>query len=418
MTIIQARFCIAVIGLAAFLASAPPLRAETAPAESRRMARAKNLMADEQWSQAVKELRAAAADPREPNKDEALFWLAHSQNQDNDFAAAIDSIRQLEREHPSSRWVKPARSLLIELAQKLKRDDVLWWTAVPPRARTPQPVPPPAAGASTPPQRVDAPPAAFGRRPHQPAQTPRPAPAPAAVAPVQPTAQPAPPVPAAPPPAWVMETWNPDADQRVLALGGLMHSNEAIVVDLLRHIALDDENPGAGRRAVFVLAQSGRPVAQSAVVEIAKRGSEPVKIAAVRELGRFGGPEVSKALLQVYSTANTVVKRQVLSSLGARAEVPALYRIAQSERDQTLRSTAIVALGRVGGREQLVRLYANVEHGSKRPIIIGLFNGRAEDELIQIADKERDPELRSEVLSRLRLLGTPKARAYLAKTKR
>jgi hypothetical protein len=417
MTITHARCCVALIGFLAALATAPPVRAEAAPTESRRMARAKNLIADEQWSQAVRELRAAAADPREPNKDEALFWLAHSQNQDNDFAAAIESIRQLAREHPASRWVKPARSLLIELAQKLKRDDVLWWTAVAPRARTPQPLPP-APGAVASPQPADAPPAVDVRPPQRPAPTSRPAAAPAAVAPVQPTPQPAPPVPSAPPPAWVMETWNPDADQRVLALGSLMHSNEAIVVDLLRHIALDDENPGAGRRAVFVLAQSGKPVAQSAVVEIAKRGPEPVKIAAVRELGRFGGPEVSKALLQVYSTANTVVKRQVLSSLGARAETSALYRIAQSERDQTLRSTAIVALGRVGGREQLVRLYSDAEHRSKRPIIIGLFNARAEDELIQIADKEHDPELRSEVLSRLRLLGTPKARAYLAKTKR
>jgi HEAT repeat protein len=385
------------------------------------MAKAKNLIADEQWSLAIRELRAAAADPREPNKDEALFWLAHSQNQDNDFAAAIESIRQLEREYASSRWVKPARSLLIELAQKLKRDDVLWWTAFAPRARTPQPVPPRPSKAGTP-SPVGAPPAVLGRPPEQPAQTPRPIAAPPPAAPVQPAPQPmahpAPLVPAAPPPAWVMESWNPDADQRVLALGSLINSNEEIVVDLLRHIALDDENPGAGRRAVFVLAQSGKPVAQTAVVEIAKRGPEPVKIAAVRELGRFGGPEVSKALLQVYSTANTTVKRQVLSSLGARAEVSALYRIAQSERDDTLRSTAIVALGHVGGREQLVRLYSNAERRTRRPIVIGLFNARAEDELIQIADNEGDPELRGEILSRLRLLGTPKARAYIAKTKR
>ncbi|MGB2717002.1 MAG: HEAT repeat domain-containing protein, partial [Vicinamibacterales bacterium] len=215
-----------------------------------------------------------------------------------------------------------------------------------------------------------------------------------------------------------VETWQPDTDQRILALGSLLQKNEALVVDLLRHIALDDGNPGAGRRAVFVLAQSGKPVAQSAVIEIAKRGPDPVKLAAVRELGRFGGPEVSKALLQVYSSANFAVKRQVVSSLGARAELSALYRIAQSERDPSLRSTAIVTLGRVGGRGQLVQLYGKAERGSKRSIIVGLFTARAEDELIQIAGKEDDPELRGEVHSRLRLLGTPKARAYLLKVGR
>ena len=40
----------------------------------------RDLIADEQWVRAIDELKAAAADQKEPNKDEALFWLAHSQN--------------------------------------------------------------------------------------------------------------------------------------------------------------------------------------------------------------------------------------------------------------------------------------------------------------------------------------------------
>jgi hypothetical protein len=54
----------------------------------------------------------------------------------------------------------------------------------------------------------------------------------------------------------------------------------------------------------------------------------------------------------------------------------------------------------------------------KRPIIVGLFNARAEDELIRIAEQERDEAIRTEALRRLRLLGTPKARAYLEKVAR
>lgn len=408
MTIIRPQ-ALSLIALLAVLSTSGMAWSAPAAAESPRMTRAKDLIADEQWSQAIKELRAAVADSREPNKDEALFWLAHSQNQDNDFAAAIETIRQLEREYASSKWVKPARSLLIELAQKLQRDDVLWWTAVSPRVRI-TPAPLPAAPKGTRPQAVPAPAPEIRRTPEA-APVPQPFDPPRAAGP----GAAAPPVPAAAPPAWVVEGWYPDTDQRILALGSLLGKNEAFVVDLLRHIALDEENPGAGRRAVLVLAMSGKPTAQSAVVEIAKRGPEPAKLVAVRELGRFGGPEASKALLQVYSTANLPVKRQVVSSLGARAEVSALYRIAQSEQDQSLRSTAIVALGRVGGRVQLVDLYAKAERGSKRPIIMGLFNARAEDELIQIADKEKDTELRGEAISRLRLLGTPKARAYVAK---
>src|SRR5215210_5805994 len=110
------------------LCGASPGVAALAPADSPRMARAKDLIAEDRWIAAIPELRAAAADPREPNKDEALFWLAHSQNQAGDLAEAVDSIRRLQSEYSRSRWKEPAGSLLIELAQKLGRRDVLWRT--------------------------------------------------------------------------------------------------------------------------------------------------------------------------------------------------------------------------------------------------------------------------------------------------
>jgi hypothetical protein len=77
-----------------------------------------------------------------------------------------------------------------------------------------------------------------------------------------------------------------------------------------------------------------------------------------------------------------------------------------------------MALGQAGGGEQLRLLYERAGKDLKRPIIIGLFNARAEDALIQIADREKDPELRAEALLRLRLLGTPKSREYLQKAGR
>jgi hypothetical protein len=376
------------------------------PAESKRMSRAKDLIADEQWTRAIQELRAAAADPKEPSRDEALFWLAHSQNQVMDFAPAVETIRQLEREHPSSRWVKPARSLLIELAQKLQRNDVLWWTATP---RAAAPVPAPAPGEAPPPA---GPPRRAARVP----PAPRPTARAGGATPVSPAAAPAPPAPA-PPPArvWMMEDFRPDADLRIQALGSLIHTDAEKVIPMLRKIALEADNPGAARRAVFVLAQSRTPEAQSTVIEVAQTAAEPVRIAAVRELGRFGGPAVSQALLRVYSTANEPVKLQVVRSLGQRSERAALLRIAQSERVRSLRETAIVTLGHAGGRDQLRRLYSTVSMELKRPVIVGLFNARADDELIRILEREKNAKLRAEILAQLELLGTPRARSYLAK---
>ena len=90
-------------------------------------------------------------------------------------------------------------------------------------------------------------------------------------------------------------------------------------------------------------------------------------------------------------------------------------KIAQSENDKRVRDYSILTLGEAGGRQQLAMMYAKAAPDVKRPIIVGLFNAQAEDELIQIAEGEKDPAVREEALSQLRLLGTPKAKAYLAK---
>jgi hypothetical protein len=367
-----------------------------AAAESQRLDRAKDLISDEQWVSAIRELKAAADDPKEAARDEALFWLAHCESQARDTAAAVGTIQRLERGYPRSRWVKPARSLRIEIAQRLRRSDVLWYTAAPPPAPPEPPEPPPAVAR------------------HPGAPTPAPAPARAGTLPPPPPTAPLPP----PPPGWMLEGSFPDTDLRIQALGSLMRTDALKVIPMLRDIALTGtSNPGEARRALFLLAQSSRADARATVVEVAKTGPEPVRLAAVRELGRLDGPAVSNQLLQVYETANSPVKYQIVMSLGQRDAVPALMRIAQSETDQELRATAIATLGEAGGREQLSALYARLVGNSaevKRPIILGLFNAQADEELIRIAERERDPEMRAEILAKLRLLGTARAQAYLA----
>lgn len=214
---------------------------------------------------------------------------------------------------------------------------------------------------------------------------------------------------------WIPEGWEPDTNQRIQALGSLMQTDAARVIPILREIALESPDATEASRAVFILAQSGRPEARSTVLEVAKRGSELVQIAAVRELGRFGGPKAAEELLQVYVIGNPRVKHQVVNSLGERSATVALMRIAETEQDRRLKETAIVRLGQAGAHAQLARLYDRAHMDVKRAIIVGLFNARAEDELIRIAEQERDATLRGEVLTRLRLLGTQKARVYLEK---
>ena len=405
-------------GLLVALAFQAGAAAAAAP-DSARLGRAKDYIADEQWTRAIAELRAVVADPKDKSRDEALYWLAHSLNQAGDSAAAITTIRRLEREYPTSLWVKPAGSLRVDIAVHLQRSDVLWWMAVPPAPPAPvvpaaprAPSVPPAAptppvfatppAASAPP--VPPPPPAPGHRPLPPPAAPH-------VAPAFPT-------PPVPPGAWLPEEYRPDADIRIQALDRLMVTDATRVIPILKQIVLASENTREASRALFVLAQSGKPEARKTVVQVAMLASEPVRIAAVKELGRFGGPDASQDLMRVYANSDLAVKMQVVTSLGERAERTALLQIAKAEKDPSVKATAIVTAGQAGGpevREQLRLLYKQVGMDAKRPIILGLFSARAEDELIRIADEEKDPQLRAEALMRLRLLGTPRAKAYLQK---
>ena len=419
------RYIVAGAVMALAVGAGPAAAVSPEPQTSPQMERAKDFIADEQWVRAIEVLKAAAVDKKERNQDEALFWLAHSQHQAGDLLNAVSTVGELEQKFPSSRWVKPARSIRVELAQKLRREDVLWFmvTAPPaPPAPTPTPRSPAATTVRTGP-RPPEPAAARGTATLPPAAegTPPPLMPPAATAPPPPRPAPAAaggrrPAPL-PPTVWVSEFTTADTDLRIQALGSLMQTDAKRVIPILREIALDSGNPGEASSAVFVLAQSGRPEAHSTVLEVARRGSEAVSVAAVRELGRFGGPRTADDLLTVYESGRPRVKYQVVNALGERSATNALLRIVQSESDSHLRDTAIVTLGQAGGREQLHRLYRRATIDVKRPIITGLFNARAENELIEIAERETDPTIHREVLTRLRLLGTPKAKEYLEKTK-
>lgn len=424
--------------------------AASAAPDSKRMERAKDYIAEEQWSRAVVALQAVADDPREANRDEALFWLAHSENEMGDHPAAIQTIARLERQFPKSRWVRPARSLRVEIAQRLKREDVLWAVITPPPpprppAQMPGVAPPPPPAAPAPPDSLT-PPAIRTPMPPRPprASTPPPAALPAPMPGVFPPTPPD--APAAPPPVvhvrparpgaapvrlapdtpvallpgaeyFLPPTPNPpDVDLQIEVLNGLLEQHGERVIPLLRDIALDGNSPDEARRAVLVLARSARPEARRTVTEVARRGPEPVQLAAIRAMGRFDGAGISAELMQVYSSATTArVKRQVVSSLGERSDNVSLLRIAKVESDPAVRNVAIVTLGRLpDARPQLRTLYGQAPQESRMTVLAALLSSKDEDELIRIATIEKEPMLRARARMQLRLLATPKALKFLA----
>jgi hypothetical protein len=381
--------------LLALMIALLPISAFTAGAESARLARAKDLIADEQWRRAIVELRAAYEDPAEPSRDEAAFWLAHSLYQSGDAGGALQMVIELERRFARSRWVFPARSLKLEIAQRLNRNDMLWSYATPP-----PPPPAPAPPAVTPAVPAPAP----GVTPALP-PTPPPAPAPS----------PVPPGRVRPRRTWVMQTdrgtWD-ELDLQIQALGSLMRIEPSRAVPILKDVALSATDEDQARRAIFVLVQSNRLDARAAVADIAKQGPEEVTLAAVRELGLIRSPDSARLLRDLYSSGSQPVKVQVLRSLGAARQAQPLMQLARTESERGLRETAVSALGQAGARLQLATLYRQ-QPDLRMPVITALFTAAGEDELIAIAQTERDPRLRGEAIARLKLLGTPRAKVVV-----
>jgi hypothetical protein len=395
--------------------------------DSKRLAQGKDFVADEQWTRAIAEFKAAADDPAEKNRAEALFWLAHSEHQAGDDASAIQAIARLEREYPSSPWVRLAHSVRVEIAQRMRRDDVLWAIAAP--APPPPPVAPAAPGAAPAPR-----PAAPATRPPTPAAAPMP-PLPPTVMPAMPslatprTAPAAMPIPAAPSTptpapfatqpasAWWVGTMPGTSDQvvRIEALAGLIDGHSDRVIPLLKDIALDPNSPDEARYALFVLAHSDRPEAHSTVLEVARAGAEPARLAAIRELGHLEDVNVAGELLRVYqANATPRIRRQVVATFGERADNASLVRIVQSEGDPAVRNTAIMTLGRIPtARDQLRLLYTQTPANSREAVISALFTAKDDDELIRIASTERNPMFRARARAQLLMLGTPKALKYL-----
>jgi hypothetical protein len=393
--------------------------------DSKRLAQGKDFVADEQWARAIVEFRAAANDPAEKNRAEALFWLAHSEHQAGDDASALEAITRLEHEYPSSPWVRLAHSVSVEIAERMRRDDVLWAIAAPPPPTPSAPAP----GAAPAPR-----PATIATRPPTPAAAPMP-PSPPTVTPAVPgvatprTAPVAVPLPAAlsaPAPApfatpaasmWWVGTMPATTDQvvRIEALAGLLDEHSDRVIPLLKDIALDPNSPDEARHAVFVLAHSDRPEAHSTVLEVARGGAEPVRIAAIRELGHLQDVNVAGELMRVYQANATLrIRRQVVATFGERADNASLLRIVQSEADPALRNTAIMTLGRIPmARDQLRLLYVQTPANSREAVLSALFTAKDDDELIRIASTEKNPMFRERARYQLRLLATPKAVKYL-----
>jgi hypothetical protein len=197
-----------------------------------------------------------------------------------------------------------------------------------------------------------------------------------------------------------------DEELKLLALNGLMQSDAQRALPLIENLLKSAQSPKLKKNAVYVLAQNGSPRARQVLEQIARGGNNPdLQATAIRYLGERG--DSGQLLWEIYgSTSDGGVKRQILSSFSSRGDRDHLTQIAKTEKDTSLRLTAIRQLGAASYGAELVQLYqTEASTDVKRQILSTLASSGNTDRLMEIIRTEKDPNLRRFAIQQLAATG-------------
>jgi tetratricopeptide (TPR) repeat protein len=147
-----------------------------------------------------------------------------------------------------------------------------------------------------------------------------------------------------------------------------------------------------------------------------KETSTELKKEAIHTLGVLGD---TKCLRQLYKQATTVEdKKELIHSLGVGGDTDGLVEISRNETDPVVKSEIIHSLGVFGGRragETLVDMYnaAGADKNTKNAVIDALFVQGSAKQLVAMARKETDPEMKKRIVSKLSIMGSKEGNDYL-----
>jgi hypothetical protein len=288
---------------------------------------AKDSYDDHEWQNAAKKF-AKVAEMRGAHADAALYWLAQSQNNMGMRAEALQTILRLHQEFPKSKWNDDGRALEIEVRQS--------------------------AGQKIEPEHVT------------------------------------------------------DEELKLIALNGLMQNDPERAIPILDNLLKSNNSAKLKDKALFILAQSQSAPATDILTRVARNGADPdLQRRAVRYLGINGGDRNRKLLTDIYaSTADVDLKKQVLKSYMISGDSSRLLALAKGEQNPELRAEAVSQLGIMGARDALSELYTTeTNFDVKKKIIRAMFIGGNSEKLYDIARNESNEDLKLEAIKNLGLLG-------------
>lgn len=268
--------------------------------------------------------------------DRAMYWKAYAQDKLNQSAEALTTIGELRRVYSSSRYLPDAKALEVEIRER--------------------------AGQPARPENQD------------------------------------------------------DEELKLLALRALQNSDPEQAVPMLEKFLKGHDSPRLKERALFVLAQSESTRARQVLAAVAKGEYSPdLQLKALQYLGYARSAENRALLADIYKASSDVdVKRRILRAFMTLDDRDRLLEVARTEPSRELRIEAVRQLGMMKASDALWELYQKeTSTDVKQQILRGFSMGGSPDRLIDLAKAEQNPDLKKTAVRSLGLLPAEKSGAAL-----
>jgi HEAT repeat protein len=297
---------------------------------------ASDALDEHDWRKATQQF-GTVAKMKGSHADAATYWLAYAQSKMGNRSEALATLLDLQRTYPKSRWVSDAKALEVEIRQS--------------------------AGQTIQPEHVP----------------------------------------------------NEELKLLALN-GLMQSDPERAIPVVIQILDSNTNSIKIKDKALFVIAQSGSPQAITILSKTALDNTKPeLRNSAIRYLAISGGDEARKALASTYqTTSDAAVKKAVLRSFVITGDKPRLLQIAKTEPNADLRADAVRQLGIMGAKNELGEMY-NTETSTaiRKGIIQAMFIGGNSEKLGDIARNEKDRELRLTAIRNLGLMGGERSSAIL-----
>jgi outer membrane protein assembly factor BamD (BamD/ComL family) len=197
-------------------------------------------------------------------------------------------------------------------------------------------------------------------------------------------------------------------EEKLLALNAVMQNDPEKGIAYAEKWIQSTNSSKVKDRILFILSQSSSDKAQQALLSIAKTSNDvELQKRAIRNLGMNGSSRNRAALKEIYtSSSNLEVKKAVFQGWLMSGDKEDVLAVAQQEKSPELRKEAIRYLGIMGGRAELRQLYKQSgDLETKEALLQAMGIGGDVQGMIEVAQTDKDPEIRRRAVRNLGIFG-------------